>query len=180
MGWYYCQCKPGYHGPIFDTNLGTSCVGTLWITQYSITALKQYFFTDIDECRDKTHTCHPTAECVNVDGGFQCECSRESLDCQYGCIFEGKEVAHGDTVRSKKNHCESCTCHKGVVSCEEPKCDCSKTVNDPCCPQCDPNKSCTHQELSTVKFMHGERLVITKIYYLWLEYFKIVWLCAIE
>lgn len=28
VGWYYCQCKPGYHGPIFDTNLGTSCVGT--------------------------------------------------------------------------------------------------------------------------------------------------------
>ncbi|CAH1121478.1 unnamed protein product [Ceutorhynchus assimilis] len=138
MGWYYCQCKPGYEGPVPDNNLGTSCV-------------------DIDECEESRHTCHSTAQCLNTDGGFECHCPSGSVDCRYSCIFEDREVAHGITVQSKFNPCLSCTCQKGVITCEKPKCDCRKTFSDTCCPQCDSRHACRHQELNEVLFMHGER-----------------------
>lgn len=31
-------------------------------------------FTDIDECMEETHNCHPDAHCTNTIGGFECEC----------------------------------------------------------------------------------------------------------
>ncbi|XP_076252421.1 protein kinase C-binding protein NELL1-like isoform X1 [Rhynchophorus ferrugineus] len=138
IGWYYCQCKPGYEGPTSDNNLGTSCI-------------------DIDECEESKHTCHSTAQCVNTDGGFECACPAGSIDCRYSCIFEEREIAHGITVQSKNDPCHSCTCNKGVVTCEKPKCDCKKSSTDSCCPQCDSRYTCKHQELNDVIFMHGER-----------------------
>ncbi|XP_066158226.1 protein kinase C-binding protein NELL2-like isoform X2 [Euwallacea fornicatus] len=137
VGWYYCKCKPGYEGPQINTNLGTSCI-------------------DINECEKNNHTCHQTAKCRNVDGGFECTCPRESVNCKYSCIFENREIAHGMTVQSKEDPCKSCTCQKGVITCQEPVCDCRNSSSDPCCPQCNDLYSCTHQELASVRFMHGE------------------------
>ncbi|KAL1505440.1 hypothetical protein ABEB36_005009 [Hypothenemus hampei] len=138
IGWYYCKCKAGYEGPLTGTNLGTSCV-------------------DVDECEDAKHTCHPSAQCRNTQGGFECFCPSESVDCRYSCIYEGREIAHGMTVQSKSNPCLSCTCKKGVVTCEKPKCDCKKSSSsDVCCPECDARYSCRHQELTNLILPHGE------------------------
>lgn len=159
MGWYYCQCKHGYEGPVPDNNLGTSCVGTYQLYMLPAECLQNGLFPDIDECEESRHTCHSSAQCVNKDGGFECSCPRESVDCRYSCVYEEREVAHGITVQSKFNPCMSCTCRKGVISCEEPKCDCTKSSSDACCPQCDSRHACRHQELNDVLFMHGERYV---------------------
>ena len=32
------------------------------------------YCTDIDECQTANDTCHENAECINTDGGFECEC----------------------------------------------------------------------------------------------------------
>lgn len=64
-GWYYCRCKAGYRSALHDSTLGTQCL-------------------DIDECNDLTierrHTCHPTAKCVNTEGGYECVCPAKNLE----------------------------------------------------------------------------------------------------
>lgn len=41
------------------------------------------FVSDIDECQEGTHTCHPSARCINNEGGFQCTCPRDrGPDCK--------------------------------------------------------------------------------------------------
>ena len=41
-------------------------------------------FVDIDECQEVTHNCVFPMECINIAGGFQCECSRGyGLDQDY-------------------------------------------------------------------------------------------------
>lgn len=32
---------------------------------------------DLDECSNGSHSCHPSALCVNTDGSFQCSCSHQ-------------------------------------------------------------------------------------------------------
>ncbi|CAD1477040.1 unnamed protein product, partial [Heterotrigona itama] len=64
-GWYYCRCKPGYRIGLHDSTQGTQCI-------------------DIDECNDQTierrHTCHPSATCINTEGGYTCSCPSHSFD----------------------------------------------------------------------------------------------------
>lgn len=75
-GWYYCQCKTGYKSAFHGNTQGTQCL-------------------DIDECSDQTierrHTCHPSAKCVNNEGGFQCTCpqtqDQEVEDCRLSESF---------------------------------------------------------------------------------------------
>ncbi|RZF46907.1 hypothetical protein LSTR_LSTR008035 [Laodelphax striatellus] len=51
-GWYYCRCKPGYRTAINQDNVfATTC-------------------QDVDECANGSHTCHPSAQCVNTEGGI--------------------------------------------------------------------------------------------------------------
>lgn len=78
-GWYYCRCKPGYRSALHDSTQGTQCV-------------------DIDECNDLTierrHTCHPTAKCVNTEGGYECACpSAKELE------ESGKECRLSEFIR---------------------------------------------------------------------------------
>lgn len=47
---YKCTCNPGYKAS------RATCV-------------------DADECFDGTHTCHPTASCMNKTGSFDCNCA---------------------------------------------------------------------------------------------------------
>lgn len=82
-GWYYCRCKPGYRSALHDSTQGTQCV-------------------DIDECNDQTierrHTCHPSAKCVNTEGGYECVCplqedNRTMEECRLSkCIFSCRNV----------------------------------------------------------------------------------------
>ncbi|XP_063987428.1 protein kinase C-binding protein NELL1-like isoform X5 [Diachasmimorpha longicaudata] len=147
-GWYYCRCKPGYRSALHDSSQGTQCL-------------------DIDECNDQTlerrHTCHPTARCINTDGGYQCDCPgvETSQECKLSCWFEDREVGNGETLAPAGNPCRQCTCKDGVISCRDPICDCSlpSSRRDKCCPQCDPAASCRHQELHHLIFRSGERWI---------------------
>lgn len=69
-GWYYCRCKSGYRSALHDSTQGTQCV-------------------DIDECNDLTlerrHTCHPSAKCVNTEGGYECVCPKDSNESGMDC-----------------------------------------------------------------------------------------------
>ncbi|XP_071647244.1 protein kinase C-binding protein NELL1 isoform X1 [Temnothorax longispinosus] len=150
-GWYYCRCKPGYRSALHDSTQGTQCV-------------------DIDECTDRTerrHTCHPTAKCVNTEGGYECVCppamdlEESGKECKLSCWFEGREVNNGDLLVPSGNPCRRCMCEDGVITCRDPICDCSvpESRQDKCCPQCDPDASCRHQELHNLVFRSGERWI---------------------
>lgn len=52
---YYCKCKPGYETHNYECH-------------------------DINECYHSTHSCHPTALCVNYEGHFECVCPENSTD----------------------------------------------------------------------------------------------------
>lgn len=73
------------------------------------------------------------------------------------------EIPDGERVSPRNQPCKVCTCNKGVISCEEPVCNCStwKKGNgrDLCCPQCDPRWSCLHQELKHIVFRSGEQWI---------------------
>ncbi|XP_031775988.1 protein kinase C-binding protein NELL1-like isoform X4 [Apis florea] len=150
-GWYYCRCKPGYRSALHDSTQGTQCL-------------------DIDECNDQTierrHTCHPSAKCVNTEGGYECICPPQEEnstmeECRLSCWFENQEVKNGETLAPAENSCRRCTCKDGVVTCRDPICDCSApgSHRDKCCPQCDPAASCRHQELHHLVFRSGERWI---------------------
>lgn len=80
-----------------------------------------------------------------------------------GCMFEDMEIPDGERVSPHNQPCKICTCNKGVITCEEPACNCStwKTGSgrDLCCPQCDPKESCLHQELKHIVFRSGEQWI---------------------
>lgn len=135
---------------------------------------------DIDECEENTHSCHPSSQCVNTDGHFECKCDRklhsisssfntleskddDSQECKLSCMFEKREIPDQGSISPRNQPCTECTCSKGVITCSEPQCDCSnwKKSEDRelCCPQCDPNESCFHQELTHVTFKSGEQWI---------------------
>ena len=147
---YYCKCKPGYE-------------------------MKDNSCEDIDECMEGTHSCHPTAICENTEGHFECKCNKVSdntlkfrqnpnHECKLSCMFEGKEILDQEKIAPRNQPCSTCICSKGVITCTEPVCDCSEERGnggdrDLCCPQCDPNESCPHQELKHVTFKSGEQWI---------------------
>lgn len=129
-------------------------------------------------------SCHQTSKCINTEGHFECRCGdvdedgnddddeadsnnnnnkNEKPDCRLSCTFEGAEVADGAKVSPRNQPCKICSCTRGVIVCEETKCDCSTwkrgSGRDLCCPQCDPRESCQHQELKHVKFRSGEQWI---------------------
>lgn len=100
---------------------------------------------------------------MNTDGHFECHCP-ENLDknCQLNCMFEDREITDGSIVSPVNQPCISCKCNKGVISCEENPCNCltySREKDLNCCPQCDENESCQHQELPHVYFKSGEKWI---------------------
>lgn len=138
--------------------------------------MKDNSCTDINECEEGTHSCHPSATCVNTEGHFECKCSNmkssyntlksrqtTNHECKLSCMFEGNEILDQQTVQPRNQPCSTCTCSSGVISCSEQSCDCSQwresDDRDLCCPQCDPNESCQHQELKHVTFKSGEQWI---------------------
>ncbi|XP_037870870.1 protein kinase C-binding protein NELL1 isoform X2 [Bombyx mori] len=152
-GSYYCICAHGYKkDPILNT-----C-------------------KDVDECTEGSHTCHHSARCVNIDGGFRCECFTEN--CELSCSWQGRVVSEGATWR-EAGGCRVCTCAAGVAACARATCACdaddnvtatfqldllstaasASLVSAPasCCPHCDARYHCRHQEMHHVTFRSGER-----------------------
>lgn len=80
-----------------------------------------------------------------------------------GCMFEDMEIPDGERVSPHNQPCKICTCNRGVITCEEPVCNCSTwkkgSGRDLCCPQCDPKESCLHQELKHIVFRSGEQWI---------------------
>lgn len=78
-------------------------------------------------------------------------------------MFGDIEIPDGERVPPHNQLCKICTCNKGVISCEEPVCNCStwkkESGRDLCCPQCDPKESCLHQELKHIVFRSGEQWI---------------------
>ncbi|XP_037967933.2 protein kinase C-binding protein NELL1 isoform X2 [Plutella xylostella] len=141
-GSYYCVCKQGYRrDPHHD-----HC-------------------EDIDECTEDLHTCHPSAACRNIDGGFRCEC--EAPSCELSCSWQGSIMADGSRW-PESGGCKVCSCVAGVASCTRAPCTCDNLDNvdtdtsmsvapSSCCPHCDPRFHCRHQEMHHVTFRSGER-----------------------
>lgn len=131
---------------------------------------------DINECYENTHSCHPSAKCVNTEGHFECVCDKEPAasdpkamiavekKCKLSCMFENDEIPDQGKVSPRNQPCKVCTCSSGVITCVEPPCNCSawqgrNSGRDLCCPQCDPKESCQHQELKHVSFRSGEQWI---------------------
>lgn len=76
-------------------------------------------------------------------------------------MYRGREVRDGEEMIPDGQPCQRCTCSLGVISCRDPTCDCSlkSSSKDKCCPQCDPDQTCRHQELPQVIFRSGERWI---------------------
>ncbi|XP_071453142.1 protein kinase C-binding protein NELL1-like isoform X3 [Hetaerina americana] len=165
-GWYYCQCRSGYRRTVAPPYIH--------IHPGATALMPAVHCQDVNECIEGSHTCHGSAECENTEGGFRCSCSPGSEDCSLGCIMDGIEVEDGATVSPKGSPCKRCTCHKGIITCEDPQCECGPLVLSPsgvaipepvpsislrCCPQCDASAACRHQELHHVLFRSGERWI---------------------
>ncbi|XP_053741751.1 kielin/chordin-like protein [Synchiropus splendidus] len=57
------------------------------------------------------------------------------------CMLNGREYSEGQTWTLSSNHCSTCTCQAGEVTCASPECPklpCMHQVTDPgaCCPRC--------------------------------------------
>ncbi|XP_059141488.1 protein kinase C-binding protein NELL1-like [Physella acuta] len=133
-GWYHCDCVEGYHSSWPDNHYGSLCL-------------------DVNECQGEGegHTCHNTTQCVNTDGGYTCQCTARG-NCKKSCVFEGSEYNDRSTWKSVRDICKQCRCNSGRTSCQQMQCDCTDpNVNLQCCPSCNNNSSCPHQELRVLK-----------------------------
>lgn len=74
------------------------------------------------------------------------------------CTVNGIERLHGESWPSESDTCRTCQCKEGVTKCEKTQCDCSARHRDlHCCPQCNHDKVCLHQEDRTKVFKSGQR-----------------------
>ncbi|XP_072015831.1 protein kinase C-binding protein NELL2-like [Amphiura filiformis] len=128
-GSFYCECNKGFASALGHGDYGASC-------------------TDIDECT-LDNTCDSKALCTNTEGGYECRCSPGG-ECSSHCFVDGKKKKHGSSWDGEA--CESCSCLKGVVTCQRKVCDCSNPIVDTfCCPECALTRGmCLHQETAVV------------------------------
>jgi len=136
-GWFYCACRQGfasYRNPVTQV---TSC-------------------TDVDECEDRSHTCHNSATCLNTVGSYTCDCQySDNPQCSTSCVLEGVEHDDGS---SWVDGCNQCQCNSGRVECHQIDCDCSQSNTDrDCCYECYDTMVCSHQSIPGVHYSSGHR-----------------------
>lgn len=185
-GWYYCRCKPGYRSTMHESMQGTRCLDidecnderrkhTCHPSASCVNTEGGYecVCPSEKELNDSGEECK-LSECVDRFSKIiftltrWCNCAllarafRLNSRVRFaGCWFENREVNNGETVALAGNPCRRCTCQDGVVTCRDPICDCSapESHRDTCCPQCNPEASCRHQELHHLVFRSGERWI---------------------
>ena len=129
--------------------------------------------SDENECDLGTHTCHPTAQCWNTIGSYQCYCgSNNNAKCSTDCVVEG--IVHSDGSQWLDNQCSQCQCANGVTTCQAISCsNCSKVTSDAaqsqCCPQCsaseatqEPPRKCQLISDSHIKEYHNGQKWLSK------------------
>lgn len=65
---YECVCQDGYH------NQSGVCQGRLKSDDTKQVVLAFLYIVDINECNSTSEICGSNAECVNVDGSYNCVC----------------------------------------------------------------------------------------------------------
>uniref|UniRef100_A0A3Q3WF54 VWFC domain-containing protein n=1 Tax=Mola mola TaxID=94237 RepID=A0A3Q3WF54_MOLML len=98
---------------------------------------------------------HPTDSCQScgcTNGTVRCQrkpcpfaaCSHPIVQeccrtCE-GCLYEGRERAHGERWDDSSDPCAACVCREGSVRCERKRCpssNCKHPVQRQCCMSCD-------------------------------------------
>lgn len=89
--------------------------------------LQQYFVSDLDECSSpELHDCHNLANCVNIFGGFKCECNEGYRDPW----LDNKHRSGRQCEQCSAQHCNNrgeCKYQNGQEVCMYVFCD--KTYN---------------------------------------------------
>ncbi|XP_039446548.1 protein kinase C-binding protein NELL1-like isoform X3 [Culex pipiens pallens] len=174
-GWYYCKCKPG-----FETK-GKDCVDIdeCYLNTHSCHPTARCVNTQGHfECVCPTSASEAAAAAIADASSSSSGSSRSVVatvaatvrpgaasNCRLSCMFEDSEIPDGGQISPRNQPCKVCTCSRGVISCVEPPCNCSRWqergsgARDLCCPQCDPKESCQHQELKHVTFRSGEQWI---------------------
>ncbi len=63
------------HRSAFNVFKSTKLIFKLHYHQFkNQLTLSCYYFIDIDECSEGSHTCDKNANCTNTDGSFKCQC----------------------------------------------------------------------------------------------------------
>lgn len=91
---HYCECNPGFR-PYKDPALAdgrTICI-------------------DENECEMGTHTCHPSAQCLNTLGSFRCYCGVLDQTCSKGKVSREE----GLTLEAWEYSAKSVTARDGFV-----------------------------------------------------------------
>ena len=79
---FKCQCEIGFSSDgrtskgLHSTFLNqTKLIFKLGLNQFENQLTPScYYFIDIDECSQRSHTCDKNATCTNTDGSFKCQC----------------------------------------------------------------------------------------------------------
>lgn len=106
MGSYRCACKEGFSGD------GFYCSGHTYkpVSLNTENSLKRYIndcvftdslalslcvitITDTDECAENSNLCE-SGHCLNLPGGFRCECDMGFIPTPDGKACEGKTLQH--------------------------------------------------------------------------------------
>ena len=76
------------------------------------------------------------------------------------CVIGNREYVHEDMWTPDDTKCSRCACQHGKVVCDRIVCDCNDPHSNPiCCPQCDPNTSCTHPAKSNKNYLSGQKWI---------------------
>ena len=71
-------------------------------------------FTDVDEFQSRSHSCHAQAQCVNIQGSYECR-------CLFGYLGDGRATCAGDFEinLAKKHHTTVfySRCHRQETMC---------------------------------------------------------------
>ena len=88
---------------------------------------------DVNECEGSTHDCSSSARCVNIDGGFKCECNSGydlfnndgkacSKRCPAGCVHGSCQKTKGPSGSALPEYKCNCNSKWTGETCNAPVC----------------------------------------------------------